>query len=187
MAYGRPCRFGADAVWLSTLFGTYYFNDMNPFTLVRGTADAGEQISMQHPLTKPRLTPLRRSGGRFISGNGRETAFFISPIISPMYRFMPRRLKKALRCRSLRRCSARFGRCGRANCGGAQKRRRLDNTLILITSDNGPWWEGRGVRRGRKGSVLRAAFACLYRHWPQQIKPSRSDALAMGTDLLPTM
>ena len=39
-----------------------------------------------------------------------------------------------------------------------------------------------------KGLVLRAAFRVRFiAHWPQQIKPARSEALAMGTDLLPTM
>ena len=69
-----------------------------------------------------------------------------------------------------------------------KQRGRFDNTLILITSDNGPWWEGRGVGRGRKGVSFEGGIRVPFiAHWPQQIKPARSAALAMGTDLLPTV
>ena len=48
-----PTQFG-----FQRFFGTYYSNDMNPFTLVRGTADAGEQISHDAPVDQNALNPL---------------------------------------------------------------------------------------------------------------------------------
>ncbi|WP_061961146.1 sulfatase family protein [Demequina flava] len=66
----------------------------------------------------------------------------------------------------------------------------LDNTVIMLTSDNGPWHEGDpGDHRGRKGDIgeggTRVPFVA---HWPEGIEPGQeSDAMAMGTDILPTL
>ncbi|UZW57401.1 sulfatase [Sphingobium sp. JS3065] len=71
------------------------------------------------------------------------------------------------------------------------KRLGLDrDTLVIFSSDNGPWFEGStGGLRQRKGG---AGFDGGYRvpfiaRWPGHIPANqRSDAIAMGTDLLPT-
>lgn len=64
------------------------------------------------------------------------------------------------------------------------------DTLLIFTSDNGPWFEGStGGLRQRKGG---AGYDGGYRvpflaRWPGQIAAGqRSDAIAMGIDLLPT-
>ena len=64
-----------------------------------------------------------------------------------------------------------------------------DNTLVIITSDNGANWGGSaGALRGRKSETFDGgqrvpAFAI----WPGHIAPgSSSDAMAMNIDLLPT-
>jgi arylsulfatase A len=74
----------------------------------------------------------------------------------------------------------------------ALKRNGLDhNTLVIVTSDNGPWFEGDTAGlQGRKGG---AGFDGGYRvpfiaHWPAQIRGGRtSNAIAMGIDLFPTI
>jgi arylsulfatase A len=74
----------------------------------------------------------------------------------------------------------------------ALKRNGLDhNTLVIVTSDNGPWFEGDvGGLQGRKGAAgydggFRVPFIA---HWPAQIRGGRtSNAIAMGIDLLPTL
>ena len=64
-----------------------------------------------------------------------------------------------------------------------------DNTLVIFTSDNGPWWEGSaGQYRDRKGSSweggLRVPFIA---RWPAQIAAGLvSTEPAMNIDLLPT-
>jgi len=64
-----------------------------------------------------------------------------------------------------------------------------DNTLVIFTSDNGPWWEGSaGQYRDRKGSSweggLRVPFIA---RWPAQIPAGIvSSEPAMNIDLLPT-
>ncbi|WP_229814193.1 sulfatase family protein [Novosphingobium colocasiae] len=64
------------------------------------------------------------------------------------------------------------------------------DTLIIFSSDNGPWFEGStGGLRQRKGG---AGFDGGYRvpfiaRWPRHIPARRrSDAIAMGIDILPT-
>lgn len=64
------------------------------------------------------------------------------------------------------------------------------DTLMIFTSDNGPWFEGStGGMRQRKGG---AGYDGGYRvpfiaRWPGRIAPGRrSDSIAMGIDLLPT-
>ena len=65
-----------------------------------------------------------------------------------------------------------------------------DNTLIIFTSDNGPWFEGSsGPFRDRKGSAweggLRVPFIA---RWPSVIPPGAvSHEPAMGIDIFPTL
>jgi arylsulfatase A len=66
-----------------------------------------------------------------------------------------------------------------------------DDTLVILTSDNGPWWEGSaGPLRDRKGGSgweggYRVPF--IARH-PGRIPAGLvSDAIAMNIDLLPTL
>jgi uncharacterized sulfatase len=65
-----------------------------------------------------------------------------------------------------------------------------ENTLVLFTSDNGPWWEGSaGAHRDRKGSAWEGGMRVpLIARWPGHIPPgARSDAIAMSIDLFPTI
>lgn len=66
-----------------------------------------------------------------------------------------------------------------------------DRTMIIFTSDNGPWFEGdAGSLHGRKGS---AGYDGGYRvplivRYPARVAAGRTtDAIAMGIDLLPTI
>lgn len=65
-----------------------------------------------------------------------------------------------------------------------------DNTIVIITSDNGPWFEGdAGTLRDRKGGAHEGSFRVPFlARWPNQIpKGTVSDAMAMNIDLLPTL
>lgn len=64
------------------------------------------------------------------------------------------------------------------------------DTMVIFTSDNGPWFEGStGGMRQRKGGAgydggYRVPFIAV---WPGHIPAGkRSDAIAMGIDLMPT-
>ena len=73
---------------------------------------------------------------------------------------------------------------------GLQQRGLADNTLILVTSDNGPWFEGSaGDVRGRKGNMFdggqRVPFIAW---WPGNIPANTSrDGVTSGVDLFPTL
>lgn len=64
-----------------------------------------------------------------------------------------------------------------------------DDTLIIFTSDNGPWFEGSaGEFRGRKGETHEGGFRVPFlARWPEHIPAgSVSHEMAMNIDLLPT-
>ncbi|MEM5516311.1 sulfatase [Henriciella sp. AS95] len=65
-----------------------------------------------------------------------------------------------------------------------------ENTLIIVTSDNGPWFEGdQGNHRDRKGGTHEGSFLVPFlARWPGVIEPgTESGAMAMNIDLLPTL
>lgn len=64
-----------------------------------------------------------------------------------------------------------------------------ENTLIIFTSDNGPWYEGSaGGLRGRKGMSFEGGYRVPFLiKYPGKIAPnSVHNTPAMGIDLLPT-
>jgi len=64
-----------------------------------------------------------------------------------------------------------------------------ENTLVVFTSDNGPWFEGSpGGLRGRKGQSYDGGFRVpLIAWWPGKIEAGRvSDVPVMNIDFLPT-
>ncbi len=64
-----------------------------------------------------------------------------------------------------------------------------DNTLVVVTSDNGPWFEGDpGGLRGRKGQSYEGGFRVPFiAWWPGHVPVGTvSDVPAMNIDLFPT-
>ena len=65
-----------------------------------------------------------------------------------------------------------------------------DNTLVLVTSDNGPWYQGSaGELRGRKGQSYEGGFRVPTIFWGSQlIKQAKVETTPMmQIDILPTM
>jgi arylsulfatase A len=63
------------------------------------------------------------------------------------------------------------------------------NTLVVFTSDNGPWWQGNpGLARGRKMLVFEGGFRVPFlATWPGVIPPgTRSSEMSMNFDLFTT-
>jgi arylsulfatase A len=62
------------------------------------------------------------------------------------------------------------------------------NTLVLITSDNGPWYQGStGGMRGRKNDTFEGGMRVpMVARWPGRIAPRRVAGVAAGIDVLPT-
>lgn len=64
------------------------------------------------------------------------------------------------------------------------------NTLVIFTSDNGPWWEGSsGVHRDRKGSSWEGGMRVPFiARWPGTIPAgAETGAISMNIDLFPTL
>ena len=181
-----PTAFGFDK-----FFGTYYSNDMTPFTLVSGTAADGERVTHEAPVDQTELNPLyAETAEQFIAEAPQDKPLFLYfahnfPHV-PLYA-APHEAGKSdagLYGDVVQGLDDTVGRIVAA----LKARGRFDNTLIIVTSDNGPWWEGRGIGRGRKGVSFEGGVNVPFiAHWPRALKPARSDALAMGTDLLPTL
>ena len=71
-----------------------------------------------------------------------------------------------------------------------ERKRLAENTLVVVTSDNGPWYEGSpGRLRGRKGQSYEGGFRVPFvARWPGRIPPGTvRDAPAMNIDLFPTL
>jgi len=65
-----------------------------------------------------------------------------------------------------------------------------DNTLVLVTSDNGPWFQGSpGGKRGRKMDIFEGGMRVPFiASWPGRVPGGRIvDDVVMGIDLFPTM
>ncbi|HEU4429652.1 MAG TPA: sulfatase-like hydrolase/transferase, partial [Myxococcota bacterium] len=63
-----------------------------------------------------------------------------------------------------------------------------EKTLVLVTSDNGPWYQGSaGGARGRKNETFEGGMRVpLVAWWPGRIAPRRIADVAAGIDVLPT-
>lgn len=71
-----------------------------------------------------------------------------------------------------------------------EKAGKARNTLVIFTSDNGPWWQGSaGALRGRKGGTFEGGYAVPFIAWqPGQIPRGRQvEAMASNLDLFPTL
>ncbi len=65
-----------------------------------------------------------------------------------------------------------------------------ENTLVIVTSDNGPWYQGSpGAVRGRKNTVFEGGPRVPFiAHWPGRIAEGvRSDEIVTALDLFPTI
>jgi arylsulfatase A-like enzyme len=186
-----PTEFGFDK-----FFGTYHSNDMTPFQLHEGAAGQGETLAVAAPVDQTQLNETYSAQAeRFIGDAPKDKPMFLYfahnfPHV-PLYASAQEqgRSDAGLYGDVVQGLDDGVGRIVAA----LKKRGRFDNTLIVITSDNGPWWEGRAAgqdqaARGRKGVTFEGGMHVPFiAHWPAQLKPRVSSAMAMGTDLLPTV
>ena len=168
-------------------YGALYSNDMEPFAFYRN-----RDIVLEAPVDQTRMSEIyTREVVDFIESGAGEPFFLYFAHNFPHDPL-----------------SVRESRAGRSAAGlygdvleelddgiGAivtalEQTGQLDNTLIIISSDNGPWYLGNaGDQRGRKGNTFEGGMRVPFiAHWPAGIPPGRVEhAMAMGTDLLPTV
>ncbi|MEC8332062.1 MAG: sulfatase [Pseudomonadota bacterium] len=167
-------------------FGVLHSNDMTPLELFRG-----EQM-IENPVDQTTLTErYTREAVRFIAEN-RDNPFFL--YIPHSFPHVPLFV------------SPRFD--GRSDAGlygdvvetidwstgeilaALEEYGLSDNTLVVFTSDNGPWFEGSsGIYRDRKGSSWEGGQRVPFlAHWPGKIPAGTvSSEPAMNIDLYPTL
>lgn len=181
--------------WLPTTYGfdrfvgIPYSHDMAPLSIF--AANAGEAASEYNLPFEALQEEFYTQAERFIEAN-RTRPFFIELALSAPH--LPNHPPEALLGKSrvgpygdsILEIDAIMGRL-------FAKLDALDlgrDTLVIFTSDNGPWFEGSSLPlRDRKGGAgydggYRVPFLAL---WPGQIPPGqRSNAIVCGINLLPT-
>lgn len=176
-----PLDFGFESY-----FGVLFSNDMAPFNLYKN-----RDIVRPHPFDQSSLTPeYTKSATDFIAANA-DKPFFL--YFAHTFPHIPLYADPEFAGQSdgglygdvIEDLDRSVGAVVKAlNDAGI-----ADNTLIVITSDNGPWYQGSpGNSRGRKNETfeggMRVPFIMI---WPGEIAPGTSDQMVMGTDVMPTI
>lgn len=170
-----------------SFFGALYSNDMEPFALY-----ANRELVIDAPADQRYLTErYTEAAVAFIERHAQQPFFLYFAHNFP---------HDPLYVRQERSGTSKAGLYGDVLeeiddsvgtiVSALQRSGNLDNTLIIITSDNGPWFLGdAGDQRGRKGNTFEGGMRVPFiAHWPAAIAPGRTEhAMAMGTDLLPSV
>ncbi|MEM9841129.1 MAG: sulfatase [Pseudomonadota bacterium] len=181
----------SDAYWptahgFETFFGVAYSNDMQPFDLYNG------KTVIETPVDQTALTEKYAAEAvSFIEAN-KDAPFFLyyAETFPHLPLFVPEHATGV----------SDAGHYGdvveHMDWGIGQILDALDeagiadNTLIIVTSDNGPWFEGdSGPYRDRKGGTYEGGYRVPFlARWPAKIGAGEiSDAMTMSIDLLPTL
>ena len=181
-----PTKYGFD-----TFFGIPYSHDILPLTVYEADAKTGEVKS-----TAPDFPNLQQQfyahAEQFIEEN-RDRPFFVELALSAPH--LPEYPNSAFKGND--RMAGPFGDVVRevdsivGRLFDKLRELKLDqNTVVLFTSDNGPWFEGSpGPFRDRKGgAAYDGGYHVPFIAWaPGRIKRgSTTDAIISGIDLLPT-
>lgn len=169
-----------------SFFGVPYSVDMQPLPMMRDTAVI--EADTDRDLLTPRYT---EEAVRYIE-EAANVPFFL--YLAYSYPHDPARASPRFRDRS------GFGWYGDSVqeldwsvgeiLAALERKGILDETLVLFTSDHGPWFQGSpGALRGRKGSTFEGGFRVpLIARWPARIAANTvADALTSNLDLLPTL
>jgi arylsulfatase A-like enzyme len=167
-------------------YGVLHSNDMSPLPLWRD----GE-IEEPHPIDQAALTPkYTREAVAFIEAH-RDGPFLL--YLAHTFPHIPLHATPEQRGRSdaglYGDVVADLDRSTGAVLDALERLGLAEQTLVVVTSDNGPWFEGSpGALRGRKGETFEGGMRVPFlARWPGRIPAGvRSDAVAAGVDLFPT-
>ena len=169
--------------------GIPYSNDMRPLAFWRSHPNA---TMTQEPAVQEALTAQFFDAGiDFVRANAARPFFLM---LTPSAPHIPLRPADAFKGKSaaaaygdvVEELDAHVGRLVAAIRAVGLAR----DTLILFTSDNGPWFEGStGPHQGRKGGAGwdGGYLVPMIASWPGTLRPRVSDAIGMNIDLLPTI
>jgi arylsulfatase A len=166
-------------------YGLPYSNDMWPLPLIDGTT------TVEEPAEQSTLTARYTDRACDFIGRNKSKPFFL--YMAHTFPHIPLAASPKFKGKSGK---GLYGDCIQeldwsvGQVLNSLKANRIDqNTLVLFTSDNGPWFQGSaGKLRGRKGETfeggMREPFVAV---WPGRIKAGRTvNSLATMMDLLPT-
>ncbi|MXO61336.1 sulfatase-like hydrolase/transferase [Altererythrobacter salegens] len=179
-----PNEFGFES-----FFGSLYSNDMEPFALYRdGKIEVEapvDQAGLNARYTQEAVDFIRREAD---SG---QAPFFL--YFAHNFPHVPQYVEADREGRSE---AGLYGDVVEALddgvgqiVGALDEAGALGDTIIVITSDNGPWWQGDpSSLRGRKGDTYEGGMRVPFIvHWPGRLEGGReATGMAMGIDLLPT-
>jgi arylsulfatase A len=170
----------------ASFYGVLYSNDVKPFALYRD-----REIAEESPIEQSTLTQkYTREAIRFIEEN-HDRPFFLylshTAVHEPL--FASEKFKggsqAGLYGDDVEEVDASTGEIlAKLRDFGIDQ-----NTLVIFTSDNGPWWQGSpGDYRGRKTNMMEGGFKVPFiARWPGKLSAGRaSDALSINFDILPT-
>jgi len=176
-----PTNHGFETFW-----GVPWSNDMNPLPLYRG------QTILEEPLVQETFATRLVAEARAVIEAPSDRPFFL--YVAHIAPHVPLRPGPAFRGKSRAGLYGDFVEEMDWTTGeilASVKRAGKDrNTLVIITSDNGPWFEGSsGPLRDRKGSTFEGGFGVPFvARWPGTIPGGLvTDQMAMNIDLLPTI
>ena len=180
-----PTSYGFDA-----FFGIPYSHDMLPIELYEADAQTGEVRTA--PVDFPALQQqFYGHAERFIEAN-RDRPFFVEVALSaphlPEYPFgeFKGRSQAGPYGDVVMEIDSIVGRL----LDNLRELERDRDTMVIFTSDNGPWYEGSSAPlRDRKGGMAYdGGFRVPFLAWAPGVIPAgtRTDAIVSGMDLLPT-
>ena len=177
-----PLRHGFDSY-----FGVPYSNDMTPFPLFRNGEMLDPDVQDQSALTGLYTDEALA----FIQAGGREPFFLYLAHTFPHRPLHPSSEFAGSSVAGLygdvvQEIDWSAGRI----LDGLEKRGLVENTLVIFTSDNGPWYQGSpGPFRGRKGQAFEGGHRVPFiARSPGRIPPSSvCDTPAINLDLFPTL
>lgn len=172
-----------------TFFGALHSNDMEPFALYRD-----KEVEFEHPADQTQMDRLyTREAVDVINRGAQENAAPFFLYFAHNFPHVPLHVDHGHEGRS---AAGLYGDVIEVLDDGVgsivtalEETGQLENTVIVISSDNGPWWQGDpSSLRGRKGETweggMRVPFII---HWPAGLEGGQvNDEMAMGIDLLPT-
>jgi arylsulfatase A len=178
----RPTDCGFDR-----FFGAYYSNSTKPYAIYRNEAIEIEAPADQNVLTQQ----LTAETLDFIAAN-RDRPFFLT--YAQPFPHEPLHASADVRGQS---AAGLYGDCveevdwsvGQV-LAALEEHQLAANTIVIFTSDNGPWWQGSpGGMRGRKNLPFEGGHRVPFiARWPGVTPAGRVvDGLSINFDIFPTL
>ncbi|MBW2182050.1 MAG: sulfatase [Deltaproteobacteria bacterium] len=190
--YSRSPEFNPRRHGFDHYFGVPHSNDMSPCPLYRNEEQVEPDISFrsENEAYQARLTYLYTEEAKQFIQRSDDNPFFL--YFAHTFPHQPLHASEKFAGKSK---AGKFGDTVEeidwsvGELVRLLKEKNLErNTMIVFTSDNGPWFEGRTVFRGRKGQSYEGGFRVPFiAKWPGKIPRGRTvTSPVMNIDLFPT-